>query len=106
MFLKNTALLRECDLQGDTKRVSPQVQDRQSTLVRLPRPSLVWTSVQAQGDCAGTLSLSCLLCQNIFSAFTQCLSATLEIDQISFSDIFTHAKNDKNVSLSKFLFFS
>lgn len=53
-----------------------------------------------------TLSFLSLIPKQIFSAVAQCFSATLKIDQISFSNIIlTHAKNDKNVSLSNFFFF-
>ena len=54
-----------------------------------------------------TVSFLSFIPKHIFSALTQCLSATLKIDQNSFSNMtLTHAKNDKNASLSNFFFFT
>lgn len=51
------------------------------------------------------LSTASFIPKRISSAVSQCLSAALKIDQISFSNItLTHAKNDKNVSLSSDFF--
>ena len=53
-----------------------------------------------------TVSFLSFIPKHIFSALTHCLSATLKIDQNSFSNMtLTHAKNDKNASLSNFFFF-
>lgn len=77
--------------------------------LREAAPSLAPTGVNIFGSpgCLyeHTVSFLYLILKQIFSAVTQCFSATLKIDQISFSSItLTHAKNDKNVSLSNFFF--